>query len=317
MKPHIVVLGSLNMDLVIRSPRIPAPGETIIGGEFMTIPGGKGANQAVAAARLGAQVSMIGRLGQDAFADQLLENLAAAGVNADHVRKDEGSASGVALIVVDDDGENSIVVASGANMRLTPDLVQDAAEMIAGADALVTQLEVPLPAVMRAAQIASQNGVRVVLNPAPARELPQELFGLVDVLVPNETETAILSGREGETLPELEQAAAELLAQGVGWVVITLGKRGALLASQDQSAQHFEAFSIDPVDTTAAGDAFVAGLTAHLAAGHSMQEAVRWGNAAGALAAMRFGAQTSLPTRDEVARLISGENADMIIREEI
>lgn len=317
MRPRIVVLGSLNMDLVIRSPRIPAPGETIIGDEFLTIPGGKGANQAVAAARLGAQVSMIGRLGKDAFAEQLLENLADSNVNADHILKDEESATGVALIVVDEAGENSIVVASGANMRLTADMVQEAGEAIASADVLVTQLEVPLPAVLRAAQIASQNGVRVVLNPAPARELPPELFDLVDVLVPNETEIAILSGRVAATLSELEQTAAELLSRGVGSVVITLGKRGALLASQDQKAEHFEAFPIDPVDTTAAGDAFVAGLAVHLATGHTMQEAIRWGNAAGALAAMRFGAQTSLPTQDEVARLISGEKADMIIGEEV
>jgi ribokinase len=313
MKPRIAVVGSLNMDLVIRAAHIPHPGETIIGSDFQTVPGGKGANQAVAAARLGAGVSMVGRLGSDSFADSLLKNLAESGVGTTHIQQDAETPSGVALIVVDDQGENSIVVASGANMRFSKESVQAAADIIAGADVLVLQLEVPLDAVMQAARIADAHDVTVVLNPAPARELPAELFTLVDVLIPNETEAAILSGKQVEKYSDLTLAAAELQDRGAESVVITLGKRGALLKSSDQEPQMVAAFEVKPVDTTAAGDAFVAGLAVHLAAGHPLSEAVRWGNAAGALAAMRFGAQTSLPTKVEVTRLIAGENADKII----
>ncbi len=317
MKPRIAVVGSLNMDLVIRSPHIPQPGETILGSDFVTIPGGKGANQAVAAARLGAEVSMVGRLGQDAFADVLLDNLAAAGVGAAHVQKDAGAATGVALIVVDDNGENSIVVASGANMRVTEADVDSAETVIANANVLVLQLEIPLPAVMRSAKIAREHGVPVVLNPAPARELPSELFKLVDVLIPNETETAILSGQMRQSPTALQGAAQKLLDYGVGLVVVTQGKRGVLLVSNENEPVEFKAFKIDPVDTTAAGDAFVAGLAVHLGAGHPLPEAIHWGNAAGALAAMRFGAQTSAPTQDEVKKLISGMNPDKIIGVEL
>jgi ribokinase len=182
MMASIAVVGSLNMDLVIRSPHIPRPGETIIGGEFHTVPGGKGANQAVAAARLGAQVSMVGRVGHDAFGSALLENLDADGIDHAFVVQDGQAATGVALIVVDDHGENSIVVSSGANMRLSP------------ADVLILQLEVPLESVIRSAELARAHGVKVVLNPAPARPLPARLLSMVDVLVPNESEAALLAG---------------------------------------------------------------------------------------------------------------------------
>jgi ribokinase len=313
MKPRITVVGSLNMDLVIRSPHIPQPGETILGSDFQTIPGGKGANQAVAAARLGGEVSMVGRLGQDSFAGGLLDNLADSGVDTAHVQKDAEAPTGVALIVVDDNGENSIVVASGANMRLTEADVQDAERVIAEANVLILQLEVPLAAVIRSAQIAREHEVPVILNPAPARELPGEMFELVDVLIPNETETALLSGQRSRNTEELMQAAHKLLECGVGSVVVTHGKRGALLVSNEHGSIDFEAFKIDPVDTTAAGDAFAAGLAVHLAAGHPLPEAIQWGNAAGALAAMRFGAQTSAPSHDEVEKLINGVNPDKII----
>jgi ribokinase len=317
MSARIAVVGSLNMDLVIRSPRIPLPGETIIGGDFQTIPGGKGANQAVAAARLGAEVSMIGRLGRDSFADYLLDNLAASGVDTAFITKDGQAATGVALIVVDDQGENSIVVASGANMQVEEVHVNAAQDLIAKSDVLVLQLEIPLPAVIRSAQIAKENGIPVVLNPAPARELPAELFALVDVLVPNETEIALLSGQGDDSAEDLKQASRGLLDRGVGSVVITLGKRGALLTNRKYDAFEFDAFKIEPVDTTAAGDAFVAGLAVHLGAGHPLPDAIHWGNAAGALAAMRFGAQTSAPSREEVKQLISGVNPDKIIGKEL
>jgi len=313
MSARISVVGSLNMDLVIRSPHIPQPGETIIGSDFETIPGGKGANQAVAAARLGGQVSMVGRVGDDAFADALLDNLASAGVDSSFVLRDERAASGVALIVVDDNGENIIVVASGANMQLTEADAESAEQVIAASDVLILQLEVPLSVVTRAAQIAQAHQVTVVLNPAPARELPPDLLKLVDVLVPNESETALLTGLPIDSQVELEKAADNLLSSGIRSVVITLGERGAFLASTDYESKIFEAFSVQPVDTTAAGDAFVAGLAVNYGAGKTLPDAIRRGNAAGAMAALRFGAQSSLPTRKEVFELLNGEKPESIL----
>ena len=305
MTASIAVVGSLNMDLVIRSPRIPRPGETILGGELHTVPGGKGANQAVAAARLGAQVSMIGRVGQDAFAAPLLENLAADGIDHAFVLQDGETATGVALIVVDDNGENSIVVSSGANMRLSPDDVEAAEPAIAAADLLILQLEVPLETVIRAAELARDHGVQVVLNPAPARPLPAELLSMIDVLIPNESEAALLTGLPTGTQAEAAEAVEALLGSGVGTMILTLGARGALPAREGEM-QIVPAFDVEPVDTTAAGDAFVAGLSVALAEGREIYEAVRWGNAAGGLATTKLGAQTSLPTRQALEQLLSG-----------
>lgn len=316
MTARITIVGSLNMDLVIRSPRIPRPGETVIGSDFQTVPGGKGANQAVAAARLGGQVTMVGRVGEDSFANALLENLATAEIDTTFVQRDRQKASGVALIVVDDQGENIIVVASGVNMRMTEKDVEAAEAAIAESDVLLLQLEVPLPVVKRAAQIAQSHRVTVVLNPAPARELAPDLLTLVDVLVPNESESALLTGFPVESQSELEKAASKILNLGARSVVITLGKRGAFLASGDYTSKIYEAFSIEPVDTTAAGDAFVAGLAVNYAAGKSLPDAIRWGNAAGAMTALRFGAQTSLPKRKEVQELLNGvEPENIIVRE--
>lgn len=303
MPAHVVVVGSLNMDLVVRAPRIPAPGETLLGGEFHTVPGGKGANQAVAAARLGARVSMVGRLGADDFATQLLANLEADGIDHSAVIQDASTTTGVALIVVADDGQNSIVVASGANMQVTPDDVDAAAETIAAANVLLLQLEIPLDAVQRAAEIAHEHGVPVVLNPAPARDLPADLLSRVDVLIPNESETALLTGLPVDTGAELEAAARALLDRGISTAILTLGARGAMLATGSE-VEIIPTFKVQPVDTTAAGDAFVAGFSVALAEGKPVAEAVRWGNAAGALAATRLGAQTSLPRRAELEQLL-------------
>jgi ribokinase len=252
-------------------------------------------------------------VGNDAFADVLLDNLTAAEVDTSFIQRDETAASGAALIVVDDNGENIIVVASGANMQLSETDVERAEQVIAASDVLILQLEVPLPVVTRAAQIAQAHQVAVVLNPAPARELPPELLELVDVLVPNESETAILTGLPIGSKVELEQAANKLLNSGIGSVVITLGGRGAFLASPDYKSKIYEAFSIQPVDTTAAGDAFVAGLAVNYGDGKTLPDAIRWGNAAGAMAALRFGAQSSLPTRNEVLKLIKGEKPVSIL----
>ncbi len=297
------------MDLVARTPRIPQPGETIIGGDFHTVPGGKGANQAVAAARLGAQVSMVGRVGRDAFANPLLENLAVAGVDHTFVTQDPGGATGVALIVVDDAGQNSIVVASGANMRLSPADVDAAEAAIAAADALLLQLESPLETVTRAAEVARTHRVTVILNPAPARPLPAALLSLVDVLIPNESETSLLTGMPVGDQVEAETAAAALRESGVGTVILTLGDRGALLAREGET-ERFPAFDVTPVDTTAAGDAFVGGFAVALAEGQSLAEAVRWGNAAGALATTKLGAQPSLPNRQALEKLLAEGTAE-------
>jgi ribokinase len=292
------------MDLVIRAPRIPQPGETIIGRDFRSVPGGKGANQAVAAARLGARVSMVGRVGRDAFGDALLENLASDGIDHTYVTQDPEAASGVALIVVDDVGQNSIVVASGANGRLSPADVEAAEAAITGADVVLTQMESPLQTVTRAAEIANAHRVPVVLNPAPARPLPGSLLRLVDVLIPNESETALLTGMPVGDEPQAEAAAAALRETGVGNVILTLGERGALLG-RPTGAIHVPAFEVQPVDTTAAGDAFVGAFAVALAEERSLVEAVRWGNAAGALATTKMGAQPSLPTRGAVEQLLS------------
>ncbi len=272
MIPRVTIVGSLNMDLIALSPRIPRPGETIIGKSFHTAPGGKGANQAVAAANLGAQVFMVGSVGEDAFADSLLVNLDSAGVDHKFVIRDQENATGVALIVVDDHGENSIVVASGANMHLKPADLDIAEDAIASADVLLLQLEVSLETVTRAAELAHAHQVTVVLNPAPARALPGELLRLVDFLIPNETETALLSGKPVRSQDEIEVAAMSLRNTGVDNVILTLGERGALLTGASER-QLYPAFKVDPVDTTAAGDAFMGAFAVALGEGKSIPDA--------------------------------------------
>ena len=304
MTARVTVVGSLNMDLAVCAARIPQPGETILGGAFHTVPGGKGANQAVAAARLGAHVAMVGRVGEDDFGGLLLEGLAAEGIDAIHVIKDPGAATGVALIVVDDQGQNAIVVVSGANARLSPADVAASREPITAASALLLQLESPLAAIEWAAEVARAHGVTVILNPAPARALPPDLLERVDVLIPNEIEAALLTGLPVADLAQARAAATALREMGAGTVVLTLGERGALLAT-GEDARLCPAFPVEVVDTTAAGDAFVAGLAVALGEGQVLVEAVRWGNAAGALATTVLGAQPSLPRRRDVELLLS------------
>lgn len=305
MTAKIVVVGSLNMDLVTQAAKIPAPGETVIGGDLQTFPGGKGANQAVAAARAGAQVAMVGRVGDDVFADRLRENLLVDGIDVTHVQRTAETASGVALIVVDEKGQNSIVVAPGANGRLTPADVSQAKDAIQQADVLLLQLEIPLAAVWQAAKIAAQAQVKVILNPAPARPLPPELLALVDILIPNESETAALTGLPTAAPAELAAAAARLHDQDVATVILTLGERGAELSQAGRELYHVAAFPVvQVVDTTAAGDAFVGGLATAVAEGKSLPEAMRFGAAAGALSVTRAGAQPSLPTREEIETLL-------------
>lgn len=299
MPARIAVVGSLNMDLVVRVPRMPVPGETLIGHDFHVIPGGKGANQAVAAARLGAQVTMIGRVGDDDFGRAQQRNLAQEGIDVTHVSVDPEEATGIALITLDAAGQNSIILAPGANMRLTVAHVEAAAQTIADAEILICQLESPLEVVTRAIELARAQGVRVILNPAPARPLDTALLHLVDYLIPNESETTLLTGIQVTDLSSAEKAAANLRERGVSTVILTLGEQGALLANA-RGMIHVPGYSVEVVDTTAAGDAFVGGFAVALAEGQLLQEAVRFANAAGALAVTRLGAQPSLPTRREI-----------------
>ncbi|MHB9145784.1 MAG: ribokinase [Symbiobacteriia bacterium] len=297
--PDIVVLGSLNMDLVARVPRRPAGGETLTGSDFRTVPGGKGANQAVAAARLGARVAMVGRVGSDVFGTSLVEGLRRDGIDTACVEQTPGVSSGTALITVDDEAQNSIVIIPGANGQLTPADVDRHADLIRSARVLMLQLEVPLETVRQAAATAHQSGVTVILDPAPARELPPDLLSNIDVITPNETEASLLTGRAVGDARSAKLAAVDLLAAGVGTVLIKLGPRGALLATGN-TYEHVPGFPVVAVDTTAAGDAFGGALATALVEGRDLSTAVTFANAVGALATTRFGAQTSMPGREEV-----------------
>ncbi len=298
---EILVVGSLNADLVVRAPHFPAPGETITGEDLATIPGGKGANQAVAAARLGASVAMIGCVGADAFGATLLENLKQNHIDSRGVRRAGASATGTAIIVVDANGENSIVLSPGANARVVNKDIKP--EAMAGVKLLLLQLEIPVEAVMHAARVAKEQGVRVLLNPAPAREIPDELLKSADYLLPNETELGLLAGRKITDAASLEKAADLLLRRGASNVIVTLGEKGALIVNKS-GKRHVPAYNVRPVDTTAAGDAFIGGMAFALLNRKSLQNAVKYGCACGALATTKFGAQPSLPTAQDVREFI-------------
>lgn len=299
--PEVVVIGSLNMDFIFHAPRIPAGGETLLGAQFATACGGKGANQALALAKLGREVAMVGRVGEDLFGETLVEGLKAHGVNISQIQKDPQAASGVALILLEENGQNRIIVASGANQRLQAQDLDSIETLLADAKVLLMQLEIPLETVTRATQIAKDLGIQVVLNPAPKRPLPRELLRQVDILIPNEVEAAMLVGASVGTDPK--EIGEQLLREGSKMVVITLGSAGALVMS-DKGILQIPAFEVEVVDTTAAGDAFIAGFIAGMLEGQHLPEAIRWGNAAGALACTRFGAQPSLPTREQVLHLL-------------
>ncbi len=304
MKPRVTVVGSLNTDLVIKSPKLPKVGETVLGGEFATFPGGKGANQAVAAARLGADVVMVGCVGSDAFGQRLREGLAAAGIRADRVRVAPEAPSGFALITVDPSGRNTIVAAPGANFHLSREDVLAAREEIFASHVLLLQLEVPLDVVMYAARLARSRDVRVVLDPAPApaQPLPGELYQAVSVINPNEVEAKVLTGIPVSDERRADSAARRLLGLGCEAAVIKLGARGAFLATASTS-EYIPGIAVTALDTTAAGDAFAGALAVALAEGTDLPAAVQFANAAGAVSVTRMGAQPSMPTRDEVLAL--------------
>jgi len=301
---RIAVIGSLNMDLVVRAPRIPKPGETIIGThDLQMIPGGKGANQAYCSAKLGAEVAMIGRVGDDIFGEQLVNNLNKAGVNTHYIIQDIEASTGIAMIVVDESGQNSIVVSPGANGRVAPSDISHAEAVFLSANLILLQLEIPLPTVIEAAQLAKKHGVKVLLNPAPAQKLPNELLSLIDIMIPNETEAAILSEYDVSTDNGIKQAAAKLHQSGIKTIIMTRGSQGASLITENKIT-HFPAFPIKAVDTTGAGDAFVGSFAVAFAEGKSITSAIMFGNAAGALATIKPGAQPSMPSRDDLDKLL-------------
>ncbi len=295
---HIVVVGSINMDLVARVVRLPRPGETVHGRNFQTIPGGKGANQAVAVARLGVRVTLIGRVGEDSFGETLLRSLAGSGVVTEQVLVTPECSSGVALIGVGDDGANSITVVAGANGRLMPEDIKSRAEVIRSADALIVQLETPLDTVVTAIRIARQAGVRTILDPAPAPSLPLPPDVMeVDVISPNQTEAELLTGIVVDDLASAERAARRLQELGAREVALKLGHWGAMICTAEGRVEHIPATKVDVIDTTAAGDAFTAALAVALVEGCTLVDAARFGSAAGTLACLTPGAQTAMPSR--------------------
>ena len=299
MQNTIVVLGSSNTDMIVKTERIPRPGETVIGGVFSKAPGGKGANQAVAAARAGGSVVFIGRVGADMLGEEALAGYICDGIDVSRVTRDPDAYSGVALIFVDAKGENSIAVASGANANVTPADVEAARDRIESAAVLLMQLEIPIEAVRAAADIAVARGVRVILNPAPARALDDALLRNISILTPNETEAELLTGISADTDRGVENATEALRARGIETVLLTLGTRGVYIASPEYRGI-VPCYPVECVDSTAAGDVFNGVLAASLADGRILLDAVRFASAAAAISVTRMGAQPSAPYREEI-----------------
>lgn len=305
----VVVFGSLNMDLVAAAPRLPRPGETLTGTGFRSVHGGKGANQAVACARLGAATRMVGRLGADSFGAALRAGLAQEGIDSSGVTDDLGQPSGIAMITVDEAGENTIVVIPGANGAVGASDLALLRVALAGARVLLLQLEIPLEAVVAAATMAHEQGVAVVLDPAPVQSLPPALYPLIDLLTPNEGEAEALVGFPLADDASALAAAHELLGRGVRRVAVKRGGAGVVAGSADAVAV-LPAFPVVAVDTVAAGDAFNGGLAAALAEGRSFDEALAWARAAGALAVTRRGAQAAMPPRAELLAFLAAEGRE-------
>ena len=301
-KPVVVVLGGINMDLVGATERMPAPGETVFGQSFHTSPGGKGANQAVAAARLGAEVRMVGRVGRDEFGPVLLDGMRREGIDVSGVATDPDNSSGIAMILLDGQKENYIVAIYGANLASDREQVEAVQSALDGADVLLLQLETPLEVAAESARIAKGMGVRVVWDPAPALEMGKDAYALCDALTPNQVEAEYLSGVPVADLDSARIAARKLVGEGVSACVITMAEAGAYYATQDDEG-FVPPVNVETVDSVAAGDAFSAGLGVALAEGRSLGEAIRYASAAGALAVTKRGAQEAMPYRREVDAL--------------
>ncbi|MCO4856546.1 ribokinase [Herbaspirillum sp. WGmk3] len=296
----IVIIGSVNMDLVLRVPRMPLPGETLAGDKFMTIPGGKGANQAVACARLaapGTSVAMVACVGDDAFGGQMRQSITACGIDDRYIDEVAGEATGIASIMVDANAQNSIVIAAGANGRLDVERIERARPVIEQASIMLLQLEVPMETVIHSIELAHALGKTVVLNPAPAQALPRALLQKIDYLILNEIEAAMLAEEQSEDIPLLAQKLHDLGARNV---VVTLGEKGVYGSFADGQQRHLPARKVQAIDTTAAGDTFIGGFIGAIAQGRDQFDAIAYAQAAAALSVTRVGAQTSIPTRDEV-----------------
>ena len=304
----VVVIGSSNTDMVIQVPRIPRPGETILGGRFSSAAGGKGANQAVAAARAGGDVTFIACLGRDSIGAQAITGFEKDGIDVRRISRDAESPSGVALIFVGENGENSIAVAGGANMSLTPEKIMRNRDVIQSADILVMQLESPLESVEAAASLAFEKQVPVILNPAPALPLSDELLAKITVLTPNESEAELLTGVVVTGIESAREAAAHLRERGVDRVIITMGAKGAFVSLAGREAM-VPGFQVKPVDTTGAGDVFNGALSVSLAEGQTLEEAVRFANAAAALSVTKLGAQPSAPKRPDIEKMLQSASA--------
>lgn len=300
--PVIVVLGGINMDLVGTTEKMPAPGETVFGRSFHTAPGGKGANQAVAAARLGAEVRMVGRVGDDEFAPVLLDGLRREGIDVSGVATDPDNSSGIAMILLDGRKENYIVAIYGANLACDHEQIKAVESALDGADVLLMQLETPLAVATEAARIAGGRGVQVVWDPAPALEMRRDAYALCDVLTPNQSEAEYLTGIAVTDLDSARDAARKLVGEGVSVCVLTMAEAGAYYASIERDG-FIPAYDVETTDTVAAGDAFAAALGVALAEGRSLGDAVKYASAAGALAVTKRGAQEAMPHRQEVDAL--------------
>ena len=305
MQANVLIIGSLNMDLVAQAERLPRAGETLLGQSFATVPGGKGANQAVAAARLGGQVAMIGCVGADAYGQALRQALVDESIDCQGVREAEDVATGIAMIVVDASSQNAIVIVAGGNGQLESTDIERFDSLLQAADVVVCQLEIPYPVVAFALQRAHEAGKTVILNPAPVTgPLPSQWLGWIDYLIPNETEAQAMTGLAVNSVAEAEQAASLLREAGAGKIIVTLGERGVLFADGVQS-RHSPGRKVQAVDTTAAGDTFVGGFAAALARGLDESQAIAFGQAAAALSVTRAGAQPSIPTLAQVEQVLS------------
>jgi ribokinase len=295
---NIIVVGSINMDIVMKVPRLPQKGETLMAEDYMTVPGGKGANQAVAAARLGSKVTMVGALGGDAFGDSLLLSLQKENIDTTGVRR-TSSASGNALITVDNNGDNTILVYPGANHDVSTTWIEEQEKLIAQADWVMLQLEIPVNSVAATIEIAKKLGKKILLNPAPAVTLPEELYASIDLITPNETELRILSGKE-----KIRDGAAWMIEKGVKCVIVTLGAEGSFGMTKGQEVS-VPAYPVKPVDSTAAGDAFNAAVVIALSEGNNLKESMAFANAAGGLTTTVMGAQRSLPDRNSLDQFLA------------
>jgi len=297
----VLVIGSANMDLVVTAERFPDPGETVFGKKFQMFPGGKGANQAVAAAKLGMKTFFIGKFGNDQFHKILTESMSKDGVSLEHTFIDEKESTGVAFIIVNREGQNEIVVISGSNMKLYPSDIESKKEVFKKCSVVLCQLEIPLETVMRTAELAQKNKAIFILNPAPAMQLPEELLKKTGYLTPNENELELLTGIKIVDYDSIERAAKSLVKRGVKNIIVTLGSKGALFVDKDRKIK-FPANKVRAVDTTAAGDSFNGALAYSIAKGKDILEAVRMANFAASVAVTRMGAQSSLPVLDEIKK---------------